>query len=207
MRYFFRSRVPPITRMLVVESGGRFILEAAIPRFRAVFGDEFPIDILTCLAGLPQVLDPATTDAFRVTDCGSGRERWRLLRKLRSRRYPVLAMVCSDEPVMTLWKVAAAALVPAKVVIFNENSDFFVLDWRHRKQIRRFVLFRAGLLEDDAVPKLAHIAVFPILFAYLLLYAGYVHLRRAFRLMLWGGLLGRAGLQPGQGDQSRKGRG
>jgi len=120
MRYFFRRRVP-ITRMLVVESGSRPILEAALPRFRSVFGDPFPVDILTCLAGLPQGLDPATTEAFRVTDCRTGRDRWRLLRDLRSRRYPALGIICSDEPVMTLWKLAAAALVPAKVVIFNEN--------------------------------------------------------------------------------------
>lgn len=182
MRYFWRRRPPPFTKMLVVESGSRQVLEESIPRFRAVFGDGFSIDLLTCLPGLPQGLDPATTRMFHVTDCATRSDRWRLLRQLRSARYPVLGIICSDEPVMTPWKAAAALLLPSKVVIFNENSDFFWLDWRHRKTIRQFLFYRAGLLEDDAVPKLAHIVAFPFILTYLLLYAAYVHAARAFRL-------------------------
>ena len=188
MRYFF-GRPPALTRMLLVESGSRQILESGIPRFRAVFGDQIPMDLLTCLPGLPQALDAATTWVSRVTDCRSTGGRWRLLRELRARRYPVLGIICSDEPVMTPWKLAAALLLPAKVVVFNENADFFWVDWRHRKALRQFVLFRAGLLEDDAVRKLAHIAAFPFILVYLLLYAGYVHLIRAFRLVRRKGLV------------------
>ena len=183
MRYFFARRLPPLTRMLVVESGSRQILEDGLPRFRAFFGDPFPIDLLTPLPGLPQVLDPATTEVFRVTEYHSGADRRRLLRKLRSRRYPVLAIICSNEPVMTPWKLAATLLLPAKVVIFNENADFFWLDWEHRKSIRGFVLFRAGLLEDDAVRKLVHIAAFPFILTFLLFYAAYAHLGRLWRLL------------------------
>ncbi len=183
MRYFFRGRVPPLTRMLVVESGSRQILENGIPRFRALFGDQFPIDLLTPLPGLPQVLCPATTEVFRVTQCRSGADRRRLLGELRSRRYPVLGIICSNEPVMTPWKLAATFLLPAKVVIFNENADFFWLDWNHRQSVRGFLLFRAGLLEDDAVRKLVHIAAFPFIATFLLLYAAYAHLERAWRLL------------------------
>jgi hypothetical protein len=182
MRYFFRTRPPSLDRMLVVESGSRQILEAAIPPFRALYGQRIRIDLLTCLPGAPQVLENGATSVFRVTDCRTGADRRRLLAELRSRRYPVLGIICSDEPVMTPWKLAAAALLPAKVVIFNENGDFFWLDWWHRKTIRHFVFYRAGLLDDHAVRKLAHIATFPFIFAYLLLYAGWVHLGRAFRL-------------------------
>ena len=183
MRYFFRGRLPPLTRMLVVESGSRQILENGIPRFRALFGDQFSIDLLTPLPGLPQALDPATAEVFRVTQCRSGADRRRLLGELRSRRYPVLGIICSNEPVMTPWKLAATILIPAKVVIFNENGDFFWLDWDHRKSIRRFLLFRAGLLEDDAVRRLVHIAAFPFILTFLLLYAAYAHLGRAWRLL------------------------
>lgn len=182
MRYFFTRRPPPLIRMLLVESGSRQILEAGIPRFRAIFGDRIPMDLLTCLPGLPQVLDPSSTRVFQVTHCRSGADRRRLLGKLRAGRYTVVGIICSDEPVMTPWKLAAAALLPAKVVIFNENSDFFWFDWRNRKAIRHFLLFRAGMLEEGAVRKLAHLATFPFILAFLLLYAGYMHLARAFRL-------------------------
>jgi hypothetical protein len=186
MRYFFARRPPPFTRMLVVESGSRRILEEGIPRFRAIFGDGIQMDLLTCLPGLPRVLDPSTSRVFRVTQCRNGADRRRLLAEVRSRRYPLLAMICSDEPVMTPWKLAAALVAPAKVLIFNENSDFFWLDWRHRRAIRQFALFRAGLLEDDAARKLAQLAAFPFILGFLLLYAGWVHLARFFRLALMG---------------------
>lgn len=184
MRYFFGRRLPPFTRMLLVESGSRAILEAAVPRFQSVYGDQVCFDLLTCLPGLPRVLDPAATRVFRVTDCRSRADRRRLLAELRAQRYPLLGIICSDEPVMTPWKAAATVLLPAKVVVFNENADLFWLDWNHRQAIRQFVLFRAGLLEEGAARKLAQLAAFPFLLAYLLLYAAYVHLRRGVRLAL-----------------------
>lgn len=184
MRYFFGYRMPPFTRMLLVESGSRAILEAAVPRFRRVYGDQVVFDLLTPLPGLPRTLDPATTRVFRVTDCRSRAERRKLLADLRRERYPLLGIICSDEPVMTRWKVAAALLLPAKVVVFNENADLFWLDWGHRRAIRHFVLYRGGLLEEGAARKLAQLAAFPFILAYLLLYAAYVHLRRGVRLAL-----------------------
>jgi len=183
MRYFFARRPPPFTRMLLVESGNRQILEQGIPRFRALFGDQAPMDLLTCLPGLPRVLDPAAARVFRVDECRSRADRRRLLARLRAGRYPVLGIICSNEPVMTRWKVAAALLLPAKVVVFNENSDFFWVDWRHRGVLRRFLLFRAGLLEEDAPRRLLQIAAFPLILGFLLLYAGWAHLRRIARLL------------------------
>ena len=186
MRYFFSRRLPPFTRMLAVDSGSRAILEAAIPRFRAVFGDQFEIDLLTCLPGLPRALHPESAQVFRVTECRSGADRWRLLRGLRSRGYPLLGIICSNEPIMTPWKLAAALLLPAKVAVFNENADFFWLDWDDRGATRQFLFVRAGLRDEDLAHKLARLAAFPFVLAYLLLYAGCVHLLRAFRLILGG---------------------
>ena len=181
VRHFF-SPLPPLTRMLIVESGSRNILEQGIPRFRSIFGDGIQMDLLTCLPGLPSVLDPAATRVFQVTRCRNRADRRRLLAELRAARYPLLAIICSDEPVMTPWKLAAALLLPSKVLVFNENADFFWVDWRHRGALLQFVLFRAGLLEEDAARRLAHLAAFPFVLVFLLLYAGWVHLRRAFRL-------------------------
>ena len=182
MRYFFRRLPLPIPRLLLVESGSRPILEAGLPRFRAIFGDQIPMDLLTCLPGLPQALDPASTEVFSVVQCSTPGDRWRLLRTLGRRGYSVVGILCSDEPVMTPWKLLAAAFLPAKVLVFNENSDFFWIDWRHRKTLREFLLFRAGMLEDGAVRKLVQLATFPFLLVFLLLYAAWVHLTRVIRL-------------------------
>lgn len=173
----------PIEKMLLVESGSRSVLEAGMPKFRAVFGDQMRVDLLTCLPGLPQSLDPATSRVFSVTGARTTRDRVRLLRQLRRQGYGVVGILCSDEPVMTPWKIAAALAVPGKVLVFNENSDFFWIDWRHRRTLRQFVLFRAGMLEEGAVRKLVQLATFPFLLVFLLLYAGSVHLIRLGRLL------------------------
>ena len=172
-----------IDKMLVVESGSRLVLEGGLPRFRALFGDPQRVDLVTCLPGLPQTLDPSTTRVISVTAVRAARDRWRLLLELRRQEYSVIGIICSDEPVMTLWKVAVALAVRGKVLVFNENSDFFWVDWRHRKTLRQFVLFRAGMLEDGAVRKLVQLATFPFLLVFLLLYAGWVHLIRWGRLL------------------------
>jgi len=173
----------PIDKLLVVESGSRAVLEGGLPKFRALFGDPKRVDLVTCLPGLPQTLDPATTQVFSVTGARTAGERWRLVRELRREGYNVVGIICSDEPVMTPWKIAVALAVPGKVLVFNENSDFFWVDWDHRKTLRQFVLFRAGMLEDGAVRKLVQLATFPFLLAFLLLYASAVHLLRWGRLL------------------------
>ncbi len=183
MRYFFRRKPPAYDRMLLVESGSRPIVEAAIPQFRALYGYRIAIDLLTCLPGLPQVLNPATTRVYRVTDCRTGADRRRLLAQLRAARYPILGILCTEEPVMTPWKIAAMALLPSKVFIVNENADLFWVDWWHRKTIRQFIFYRAGLLDDAAVRKLAQIVTFPFILAFLTLNFAYVHLRRFHRLL------------------------
>jgi hypothetical protein len=77
--------------------------------------------------------------------------------------------------------LALAWQIPAKVFIVNENADYFWLDLAHFRQIRRFVLFRAGLAGAGAVRTLARAIAFPFTLFYLLLYASVVHARRAFR--------------------------
>ena len=182
MRYFFRRRIPPLSRILLVESGSRHILEKGLPVFQSIYGAPAKIDLLTCLPGLPQGLHPATTEVFSVTECRSTADRRRLLGQLRKRHYTVVGILCSDEPVMTPWKVAAGVLLPAKVLIFNENADFLWVDWAHRKVLRQFVAYRAGMLEESAPRKVAQVVAFPFILAFLVLFAAYVHLVRAFRL-------------------------
>ena len=62
------------------------------------------------------------------------------------------------------------------------NADFFWFDRGNWRAIVHFILFRADLTGGDAVRTLLRLAVFPLSIAYLLLYAAFVHTRRALRL-------------------------
>ena len=181
MRYFFRRRLPEITRVLLVESGSRYLYEELIPGIRSSYGDDIFVDLVTCYGGLPKGFNPERTTIYRVTDYRGRAGRKRLYRELSANRYSILGMICSAEPIMTKWKWTVALRLPVKVFVLNENGDYFWLDWGHAKAIRQFVLFRAGLAGAGAVRTLARLIFFPVTLTYLLMYAGTVHLRRILR--------------------------
>jgi hypothetical protein len=176
MRGFFTRSLPEARRILLVESGSRYLLEGLIPGIRKSYGDGVQVDLVTCYAGLPEGFRPETTRVFRVQDY---KGNWRgLLRELREREYPIAGIVCSAEPVMTRWKWMIAAGLPAKVFLLNENGDYFWADYGHWSSIRHFILFRAGLAGAGAVHTLGRLALFPLTLLYLLIYAGLAHARR-----------------------------
>jgi hypothetical protein len=180
VRYFLRGRYPDVSSILLIESGSRSIIERVVHSLRRGYGDDIPIDIVSCFAARPVGFDERTR-VFRVSDYRGREGRGKLYRELASNRYPVMGIVCSGEPLMTKWKLALAWQVPAKIFIINENADYFWLDLAHSRQVRRFVLFRAGLAGAGAVRTLARAISFPFTLFYLLLYASVVHARRAFR--------------------------
>ncbi|HVO97815.1 MAG TPA: hypothetical protein VMT15_07100 [Bryobacteraceae bacterium] len=175
MRYFFSRQVPPLTRILLVESGSRHLFDTLIPMLFQIFGEGLQMDLITCFAGLPTGF---RGDVFRVTDYTDPASRARLLADLKSREYAAIGIICAAEPVMTKWKWWLAARVPAKLFVVNENCDFFWADWAHWRLILHFVFFRAGLTGAAAIPAIARLLFFPFTLSYLLLYAGIVHLRR-----------------------------
>jgi hypothetical protein len=180
VRYFLRGRYPEVSSILLIESGSRSIVERVVDSLRRGYGDDVPIDIVSCFAARPEGFDERTR-VFRVADYRGREGRRKLYRELAAKRYPIVGIVCSGEPLMTKWKLALAWQVPAKVFIINENADYFWLDLAHSRQIRRFVLFRAGLAGAGAVRTLARVISFPFTLLYLLLYASVIHARRAFR--------------------------
>ena len=188
MRYFLTRSLPETTRILLVESGSRDLLEDLVPGIRQTYGPAMQVDLVTCYAGLPRGLTPETTRVYRITEYRGRERRARLFRELRANRYSVMGMICSDEPVMTKWKWALALRLPVKVFALNENGDTFWLDRGHWAAIRHFVLFRAGLAGAGAARTLARFFLFPFTLGYLLLYATTVHFRRALRASrTWGG--------------------
>ncbi len=181
VRYFLTGRLPDATSILLVESGSRGIIERVVGGLRETWGADVPIDLVSCFAALPAGFDPAATRVYRVADYRGREGRGRLYRLLRANRYALLGIVCSGEPLMTKWKWALALRIPAKVFVINENGDYFWLDRMHFRLIRQFVLLRAGLAEAGAVRMLAQLISFPFTLLYLLLFAAWVHGRRALR--------------------------
>ncbi len=181
MRYFFTRRLPEATRILLVESGARELLEGLIPVIRRNYGESIFVDLVTCYSGLPRGFRPETTRVYRVADYRGRDGRRRLYRELAANRYSIMGIICSDEPIMTKWKWSLALRVPAKMFVLNENGDYLWADYGHASVILHFVLFRAGLAGAGAVRTLARFFLFPFTLAYLLLYASAVHSRRALR--------------------------
>ena len=188
MRWVFSRAVPVPTRVLLLESGPRAVAARLIPRLREVFGQQIRIDLLTCLPpdpdSLPLEPGPGRPQVWRVTDCVDRRSRWRLLREIRSRRYPVTAVLCANSPLMASWRTAALLLFPSKFLIVNENADFFWLDRGHWRNLLQLWMRRSGVFEESAVRAAARLAAFPFTLAFLLGYALYVHLVRGVRLIV-----------------------
>lgn len=174
---FLRLRFPPTTRVLLVESGSRHLLEGVLPYLRVTFGGQIPIDLVTCYAGLPAGLGEGSV-VYHIHRYRGRQGRARLYRELLASGVSVLVIVCSGEPIMTKWKWVLAFRLPVKLLVVNENGDFFWFDRSNWKIIRHFVLFRAGLSGGDAVRTIGQTLLFPLTLAFLLLYAAAIHLRR-----------------------------
>lgn len=181
MRYFLSQHIPPFRRVLLVESGSRYLLEDLIPGVYDNHPECEAVDLVTCYPGLPSTFDEASGRTFRVWEY-SGRARRKVLyEELKTRHYDVVGIICSGEPVMTKWKWSLAARLPAKVFILNENGDYFWLDRSNLGTIRHFALFRMGLAGMQGVRTVAGLALLPFTLTYLLMYAAWVHLRRKVR--------------------------
>lgn len=181
MRHFFRRRLPPFSRVLLVESGSRLISDSIIASLKKAHGEHLEFDVVTCYAGAPE---GANGEVYRLSGYGGGAGREELLARINQREHPVLGIICSAEPIMTKWKWWLAAKLDAKLFIVNENGDYFWVEWSHWQTILEFAAFRAGLTGSAAVPAILRFLAFPLTLAYLILYAATIHLRRFIRLKL-----------------------
>jgi hypothetical protein len=181
VRYFLTGRLPRVNSILLVESGTRGLVEGLIGGLRQTWGDQIPIDLVTCYASLPKGFESHNTRVYRVGDYRGRAARRRLYRELAGNRYALVGIVCSGEVVMTKWKWVLASRIPAKLFVINENGDYFWFDRLHLGAIRQFVLFRSGLAGSGAVRTLVRLISFPFTLLYLLLYATSVHTLRALR--------------------------
>ncbi|MBI3679023.1 MAG: hypothetical protein HY235_01225 [Acidobacteria bacterium] len=180
MRLFLSRRIPEFTRLLLIESGSRYILDNLLPGLYQIYKDKLQVDLVTCFQGEPAGLRQSAR-IYRVWDYPDSSSRERLLRELRAHHYTVCGIICSGEPVMTKWKWWLALRIPAKVFILNENGDYYWFDYSNWRMMLHFVFFRLGLTGADAVTTITRLLMFPFTLCYLLLYAAIIHLRRKVR--------------------------
>lgn len=183
MRYYWTRRQLPLTRLLLIESGSRELVEKLIPLLRSTWAKDLPIDLVTCYAGLPAGLPPDTV-VYRVTDYGTPDARKQLMELLRSRGYTLAGMICSAEPIMTKWKWLIFLRLPARFFIVNENADYFWVMRENAAAIRGFILFRLGLSGAGAIRTIGRLLIFPFSVLFLLLYAFVAHAGRWVRTTL-----------------------
>ena len=83
MRYFFTRREPEPSRILLVESGSRSLLEGIIGAIRENYNYTIPIDVVTCYTGFPKGFSPDTTTVYQVNDYRDRAGRSKLYRELK----------------------------------------------------------------------------------------------------------------------------
>jgi hypothetical protein len=180
VRYFLTRRVPPVTRILLIESGHRELGEKAIDCLRKAFGADIPIDVLGCRRtpplGVESYVDVAQSRTFS--------QRLDILRRIRRAGYSVVGVLSSGESTMALWKWPPIVVVPAKFLVINENVDFFWIDRGHWTNAVALLQQRSGLGGESTVRAVAWFAALPFAALFLLCYATWVHVARVFRLLL-----------------------
>lgn len=182
MRYVLRNRIPPFSRVLMIESGSRHLIEELLPGLYEIYGDSMRLDLVTCYAGAPKAFRAERGSVYNTNGHRGRRGVIAFLRTLRANSYTVGGMICSAEPILARWKWLIAAAVPAKFFVLNENGDYLWIDRAHAASIRQFVLIRLGLAGAGAVRTLVGLFLFPFTLLYLVAYAATVHLRRRIRL-------------------------
>jgi hypothetical protein len=181
LRDFFTRRIPPFTKVLLIESGSRHLFELLIPGIYEGHGDQVEVDLVTCFPGVPNGFRGGAV--YNINDYRSRALRKKLYAELNSRGYSVAGIICSGEPILAKWKWAFVARIRAKFFVLNENCDYFWLHWERWRMMLHFMLFRAGLTGGAAIPTIARLLFFPVMLVYLAAYAGLVHLRRKLRTL------------------------
>jgi hypothetical protein len=178
LRRFYRKRIPDLTKIVIVESGPRELLETMLP---FLYQQCARIDLVTCYGGAPSTFRSDAGQVFQISSYHGPDGRRRLIEELVSRGHAAIGIVCAAVPIMTKWKWMLAARVPAKLFIINENGDLFWVDYSNWRIIKHFILFRAGLSGADAVGTIGRLLLFPFTVLFLLSYAAMVHARRWLR--------------------------
>jgi hypothetical protein len=181
MKDFFGRKFPSGGDVLIIESGSPHITDRAVIGLHRMFPNS-PLHLATCW---PNRAGRDFAQVFAVGEYAGRSEKVGLLGSFRRHGYSVLALLCSGEPIMNLWRTLALLLVPAKVIIINENGDFFWLSWENRTMLRSFLSARWGVNLRHGLKIVLLALAFPFTVLFLMLTALYYYLRRWRNLIWW----------------------
>jgi hypothetical protein len=168
--------------VLFIESGSRAIATKVLPFLYDRHAAE-TVDLITCFEGAPATFRELQGNVRRSFHYPNRHSRRQLVRELRARQYHVIAMICSGEPYLAGYKLALATLLPAKILVVNENADYFWFDRGSLRLIGKLLAARAGLDAEGSARTVAQIMSFPFALLVLLGFAARVHLMRQLRLL------------------------
>lgn len=166
--------------MLLIESGPRTDAERLVPLLRRSVCGDAPIDLFTCLPDAPAGLGPDSR-AWRTYTATRLSERWQLLRSVRRSRHAAAAVLCSNSPLLGIWKIILAALLPARILLVEDGRSWFWMDRGNWRKAMRLAIARSRIGDPSITRKLAHLAFLPFGLCVLLAFAAKVHTRRLLR--------------------------
>ena len=108
-----------------------------------------------------------------------------MLLAMRRSRPPVAALLFTTDPILFRWKLLLMLLLPSKLLVVNENADFFWLDWSNRGVIRRFLGARLDVEGAELLRAAFRLLLLPFAFTFLACYALFAYLGRWLRLLSW----------------------
>ena len=186
MKYFFRKKVPLAHDVLFIESGSPEVTRRALEGIRQIFPGARH-HLLTCWPDAPSV---RFDTVFRASKYPTWWSKLHLLLSIRRKGWEVMAILCTGERILWRWKIVALVLVPAKVLVVNENADFFWLYWGNWRTLQQLLALRWGVnLLGVNLGELCSTAlralVFPFTLLFLLLIATSLYTRRWWRLAIW----------------------
>ncbi len=166
-------------RILIIESGSPGITRRALPDIQRNFPSAL-CDLCTCwpdsdLSGFQTL--------YRTSDDPGLLAKFRRVWGFRKRRYHVLAVICSGERVMKLWRALALLLLPCRKMIVNENADFFWLDWENRRAVWRFLGTRWNGIRTESLLTIVRLVALPFTLILLVGTALFYYTRRWRRLL------------------------
>jgi hypothetical protein len=182
MLRFISKWTPLFYRVLVVESGARSVTEHLLQELYARTELE-RLDVFTCYGTAPPYFDPLKGHIFETHRVQGVHARKKFLADLRSTRYSAICILCTGVSVMTKWKWMTAALVPAKILLVNENGDTFWLDRGHIRYVKGMIRERLRLNQISPLRVLQELLLFPFTLAILLAFAVKTHARRLLRTL------------------------
>ena len=168
--------------MLLVESGSRLVMEKAYARMRPIFS-QARFELCTCFPGVPSA--GVFERVYRVTEAPDAASKWKMLLAMRRSQAPVAALLFTGEPILLRWKLLLMFLLPSKLLVVNENGDFFWLDWSNRASIRRFLGARLDVEGAELLRTAFRLVLLPFVFLLLACYALFAYLGRWLRVLSW----------------------